>query len=308
MAIVVNNWRLDPSRNALIHVETGEVRRLGEYHYALLITFISHANDVLSRQYLMAEVWKNRVVGTNSLPTAIHALRAALDDNGKQQEIIKTVPKKGYVFSKQFISEVEEENDAVDAEPERDAHYTPLTQPEGEPPILTEPAQTPPPPTPNLTAAPPARRHRKVLGLVGALVLVGIAVAGAWIWQRPSGAPAAPALQFKNESYPAADRIMIMHLVNSSPSESSTPSLSHHMGAALDQINQLLAKHQKTATIFYRVTPTKFSMSVLVNDQCDVTWQVITSLKNWQGYDSQMGERLLGSVERTVNEMPVCDK
>lgn len=49
-------------------------------------------------------MWKNRIVGGNSLPTAIHALRVAIDDDGKQQNIIKTIPKKGYLCNKEYIS------------------------------------------------------------------------------------------------------------------------------------------------------------------------------------------------------------
>lgn len=45
----------------------------------------------------MTEVWKNRIVGGNSLPTAIHALRMAIDDDGKQQEIIKPFLKRVFI-------------------------------------------------------------------------------------------------------------------------------------------------------------------------------------------------------------------
>ena len=105
MSIVVNNWRMDSSLNALIHCETGETRRLGEYHFILLETLAKNADVVLSRSFLMTAVWKNRIVGGNSLPTAVHALRVAIDDDGKQQEIIKTIPKKGYLFNKNYLSE-----------------------------------------------------------------------------------------------------------------------------------------------------------------------------------------------------------
>lgn len=346
MTIVVNNWRLDPSRNALIHVETGEIRRLGEYHFALLITFISHSNNVLSRQYLMSEVWKNRVVGSNSLPTAIHALRVALDDNGKQQEIIKTVPKKGYVLSKDFVSGWT--GNAADAalsgeDPVPEALSFELAMKGAEEGAageqLNEPAMpTTPSPmetaTPTNTAAPgdvatplptdtPAsgatpsqsRRGRRHIWLVAsALALTGVALAAFYGLRHPPAsspsvtAPQQSVMQLKNESYPAVDRIMIMHVVNSSVSESTTPSLQTHLGLALEKINQLLEKHQTTATIFYHVIPTQFSMSVLVNNQCDVTWQIVSSMKNWQGHDDEMGERLLSSVERTVNDMPACEK
>lgn len=106
MSIVVNNWRMDSSLNALIHCETGEIRRLGEYHFILLETLAKNADVVLSRSFLMTAVWKNRIVGGNSLPTAVHALRVAIDDDGKQQEIIKTIPKKGYLFNKLYLTEI----------------------------------------------------------------------------------------------------------------------------------------------------------------------------------------------------------
>ena len=46
---------MDPSLNALIHCETGETRRLGEYHFILLETLAKNADVVLSRSYLCAE-------------------------------------------------------------------------------------------------------------------------------------------------------------------------------------------------------------------------------------------------------------
>lgn len=106
MSISVNNRKLEPSLSALIHSETGEICRLGEFHFILLETLIANSDRVLSRNFLINEVWKNRVVGNNSLPTAIHALRLALGDDGKQQEIIKTVPKKGYIFSSDWVVEL----------------------------------------------------------------------------------------------------------------------------------------------------------------------------------------------------------
>ena len=111
MSIVVNNWRMDSSLNALIHCETGEIRRLGEYHFILLETLAKNADVVLSRSFLMTAVWKNRIVGGNSLPTAVHALRVAIDDDGKQQEIIKTIPKKGYLFNKNYLTEIIDPNE-----------------------------------------------------------------------------------------------------------------------------------------------------------------------------------------------------
>lgn len=70
-------------------------KRLGEYQLKLLDILTQHAGEILSREELTNMVWERRVIGNNSLPNAIHALRAALEDDGKQQRIIKTIPKKG---------------------------------------------------------------------------------------------------------------------------------------------------------------------------------------------------------------------
>ncbi|EGS9018099.1 transcriptional regulator [Salmonella enterica] len=103
MIIIVNHWRLDTRLGSLIHTKTGEMRRLGEYQFLLLQTLANHADEVLSHQFLMSEVWATRVVGRGSLPAAIHSLRTALDDDSKQRIIIKTIPKKGYMLNSDFL-------------------------------------------------------------------------------------------------------------------------------------------------------------------------------------------------------------
>lgn len=100
----VNNWLVDIASGSLIHRKTGEQKRLGEYQLKLLEILIDNADRVLTREELTEHVWQQRIVGNNSLPNAIHALRLALDDNGKHQRIIKTIPKRGYLLEKAFCS------------------------------------------------------------------------------------------------------------------------------------------------------------------------------------------------------------
>jgi DNA-binding winged helix-turn-helix (wHTH) protein len=114
---IINDWLLDIGSASLIHQQSGEQRRLGEYQLKLLVVLIQHAGQVLSREALNQLVWERRVIGNNSLPNAIHALRVALEDDGKQQRIIKTVPKKGYILEAEFcqfqrrVNEDDEEQD-----------------------------------------------------------------------------------------------------------------------------------------------------------------------------------------------------
>lgn len=99
---IINHWIIDASSSSLIHQQSGEQRRLGEYQFRLLQVLVQHAGQILSREALNRQVWQRRVIGNNSLPNAIHALRIALDDNGTQQQIIRTIPRKGYILEASF--------------------------------------------------------------------------------------------------------------------------------------------------------------------------------------------------------------
>ncbi len=113
---VIHHWLIDISSGSLIHQLTGEQRRLGEYQLKLLIVLVQNAGKILTRDELNTLVWERRVIGNNSLPNAIHALRVALEDDGKQQRIIKTIPKKGYILEAEFCEFLLDEDPATEAE------------------------------------------------------------------------------------------------------------------------------------------------------------------------------------------------
>lgn len=98
----VNNWLIVPASGAIHHVVTGEEKRLGTHPLRLLAVLQQHPGEILSHEDLTAQVWEDRAVGSNSLPHAIHTLRIALADNGKQQRIIRTIPKQGYVLEAKY--------------------------------------------------------------------------------------------------------------------------------------------------------------------------------------------------------------
>lgn len=98
----VNNWVIVPASGAIHHVVTGEERRLGTHPLRLLAVLQQHPGEILSHEALASQVWEDRAVSSNSLASAIHALRTALADNGKQQRIIRTIPKQGYVLEAKY--------------------------------------------------------------------------------------------------------------------------------------------------------------------------------------------------------------
>ena len=63
----------------------------------LLRLFVQHPGRVLTKDALMAGIWGPTVVTENSLAQLVVELRTALAD--KEQKIVKTVPRRGYLFA-----------------------------------------------------------------------------------------------------------------------------------------------------------------------------------------------------------------
>jgi TolB-like protein len=66
--------------------------------FDLLVHLIANRGRVVSKDDLIATVWDGRIVSESALTTAINAARAALDDSGEAQRLIKTLPRKGLRF------------------------------------------------------------------------------------------------------------------------------------------------------------------------------------------------------------------
>lgn len=109
----INNWLIDQPSGSILHLVTGESKRLGMYQLKLLDVLLKNAGTIFTREELTTLVWERRVIGNNSLPNAIHALRTALEDDGKQQRIIRTIPKHGYVLEPEFCQVVEKDDKEV---------------------------------------------------------------------------------------------------------------------------------------------------------------------------------------------------
>ena len=65
---------------------------------ALLEFFLTHPEQLISRQTLLETVWANALVTDNAINKLVGNLRKALNDDPKQPKYIQTVPKRGYRF------------------------------------------------------------------------------------------------------------------------------------------------------------------------------------------------------------------
>ncbi|WP_441277544.1 winged helix-turn-helix domain-containing tetratricopeptide repeat protein [Tardiphaga sp. 172_B4_N1_3] len=74
-----------------------------------VLEFLIRARDkVVSRDDLLAEVWHGRIVSEATLSSRVNAARTAIGDNGEQQRLIRTLPRKGF----RFVGEVIERTDS----------------------------------------------------------------------------------------------------------------------------------------------------------------------------------------------------
>lgn len=61
----------------------------------LVTLLVEHAGDLVSYEDLNKRVWGGRVVTNSAVSVAINAARRAVKDDGRRQEIIRTVPRRG---------------------------------------------------------------------------------------------------------------------------------------------------------------------------------------------------------------------
>ncbi len=66
--------------------------------FDLLEYLIRNRDRVVTKDQLIAAVWRGRIVSESALTTRINAVRVAIRDTGKEQRLVKTLPRKGIRF------------------------------------------------------------------------------------------------------------------------------------------------------------------------------------------------------------------
>jgi DNA-binding response OmpR family regulator len=98
-------YRLDPAQFRL--VRDGELIPLSPRPFDLLVALVARAGELVTREELLATVWKDAAVEASSLNAAMSVLRQALGPEGA--DLIETVPGRGY----RFIGQVQADRAAV---------------------------------------------------------------------------------------------------------------------------------------------------------------------------------------------------
>src|SRR6202040_882380 len=93
---VLDNHRLDTDRRELRH--GCESISVEPQVFDLLVYLVQHHARVVSKDDLFASVWSGRIVSESTLASRINAARKAVGDNGKDQRLIRTIPRRGFRF------------------------------------------------------------------------------------------------------------------------------------------------------------------------------------------------------------------
>jgi TolB-like protein len=98
-----NDFTLDTNRREL---RRGDSLVAAEPQVFDLLEFLIRARDrVVSRDDLLAAVWQGRIVSEATLSSRVNSARTAIGDNGDEQRLIRTLPRKGV----RFVGTVQEE-------------------------------------------------------------------------------------------------------------------------------------------------------------------------------------------------------
>lgn len=90
----IGEWRVDPSAGAI--AKGADSVRLESRTMRLLLCLAAHAGEVVSIDDLLADVWPDVTVTSDSVYQAVASLRRVLGDDPKNPTYIATVPRLGY--------------------------------------------------------------------------------------------------------------------------------------------------------------------------------------------------------------------
>ncbi|MGY5958611.1 winged helix-turn-helix domain-containing protein [Kosakonia sp. BK9b] len=312
----VNNWLIDLPSGSVLHLITGERKRLGAYQLRLLDLLQQNAGKIFTREELTDLVWERRVIGNNSLPNAIHALRAALEDDGKQQRIIRTIPKRGYVLEPEYCRKVEREEEELNLGSELPAQYETERAFQVPPPAPPPPTFAPPTPpeaptptetltlpqtlTPSVTALPASLNHSTVLLFA---VLVIAFFLGALGYQAAHRNPPSVAQEIAKNVYSHIHLFVILDTHGDLPVQEKTYLQLKESFYILDQ--QLKSKSTQMSVFYHSVNQT-LNYTFRLRTPCEekiLAMQIDHARSN----PALLNNLILSETRRKLNEMASCN-
>ncbi|WP_343550791.1 transcriptional regulator [Pantoea sp.] len=302
---IINHWLLDISSASLIHQQTGEQRRLGEYQLKLLVVLIQHAGQILSREALNQLVWERRVIGSNSLPNAIHALRVALEDDGKQQRIIKTVPKKGYILETEFCQFQRRANDEEEEETDSQLlSFTPPTLPTIAPVEKNEeidPISAATVSTSSAKAIPSDAIRQRWIKLFFLTLLIFLALLALVLRSALQEKPRFIAMPVES-----VNQIRLLQLTHTLRDPGTNQqSLPKELENTLRELDKALQQRAMKMDIYYSASGTSLNLTLNLQSACGHQ-QLAMAIFNAGDQPEALSKLIKSETERKMNEMVPC--
>src|SRR5512137_511571 len=104
------DFTLDLRRGALLRA--GEEVRLRPKSFAVLQALIERHGELVTKDELLERVWGRTVVTDGAITQCLIDVRHAIGD--ESQEIIRTVPRRGYLFSAP-VTDPDDESSGIEA-------------------------------------------------------------------------------------------------------------------------------------------------------------------------------------------------
>jgi TolB-like protein len=76
--------------------------------FDLLFYFVRNPNRVISKDELIEHVWKGRIISDAALNSRINSARRAIGETGENQKLIRTVPRRGFLFAAEVTTQIHE--------------------------------------------------------------------------------------------------------------------------------------------------------------------------------------------------------
>ncbi len=340
----INDWLIDESANALVNAHTGEIRKLGEYQFRLLIVLLEHAGKVLSREDITNMVWVDRVIGSNSLPNAVHALRAALEDDGKKQRIIRTVPKRGYLLSAEYCralprnDQSEDEKglalqptdlvglqaDIITADTATNARQT-TSEPISEVPVDEIPAATPGESLADASALPPGTtasasvasgpqnsrqtlvkksRLRSPFNLALLLAAVVLLFLAGQTWWQERHDVH---LHVNRSNEKAFSHIRLYGIEEPNMGSSRQDNLFARLQKTFYTLNTELIEKSASMSVYYQTLGQSLNYSFIVKGPCSQQ-QYVMVIHHWRVNTERLNDLILNETRREMHDLATCTK
>ncbi|RAY66219.1 transcriptional regulator [Enterobacter hormaechei] len=299
----VNNWLIDVASGSILHLASGERKRLGEYQLKLLDILSQNAGKIFTREELTTLVWERRVIGNNSLPNAIHALRTALEDDGKNQRIIKTIPRRGYLLEAEYCCTVEKDEEEV-SQPEEllDGQEESAAGQRALLPVAQEANEDKVPNETLLRVIEPKKGHRRLFSFMLVILftacitlLVNGYFAGSF-GERLNARELHQGIYSNIRIYSVESRVEPAYMA---------ANLYNKLKDSLYTLNQQIKMKSATMEVFfYGNTPT-LNYSFVLTNGCDQK-QLAMVIYHWRVDPVRLNDLILRETRRKLNEMATC--